>query len=90
MIEEYLNTSKLMMREFANRVFLNEKDLEIDTRRFASLRQKAENDILTDYLIDIANDRIGDLEIFIKDTSVIEKYREELIIFLQQLVKEKL
>jgi hypothetical protein len=69
---------------------LNEEDLEIDNRMFAALRQKTENIILSEYLIEKANERLENLEIFINDESVIEKYKNDIISFIQDLLREKL
>jgi hypothetical protein len=90
MIENHLEESKKILIELADRILLNDKDLEIDNRMFAAVRQKAENIILSDYLLEKANERLENLEVFINDDSEIEMYRSKLITFIQNLLREKL
>lgn len=90
MIEEHLEESKQLIRDLADRILLNKEDLEIDNRMFAALRQKTENIILSDYLIEKANERLENLEIFISEESEIAKYKDDLIFFIRSLLREKL
>lgn len=90
MIEEHLEESKQLIRDLADKILLNEEDLETDKRMFAALRQKTENIILSDYLIEKANERLENLEVFVNDESVIEKYKNDLVSFIQDLLRKKL
>ncbi|HEY9082293.1 MAG TPA: hypothetical protein VIN73_03100 [Vicingaceae bacterium] len=90
MIEQHLEESKQQISDLADKILLNDEDLEIDNRMFASLRQKTENIILSDYLIEKANERLENLEVFISDESEVEKYKNDLISFIQDLLREKL
>ena len=90
LINQHLTESKKQIEDLANKVMLDKEDLEMDNRKFAALRQKAENTILSDYLIDLTNKRIEDLEIYINDEIEIENYKTEIIQFLRKTVKEKI
>jgi hypothetical protein len=90
MIEQHFDESKKQLIELADKIMLDDGDLEIDNRRFAPIYQKIENLTLSHYLIDLANERIENLEIFINDESEINDYRERLIHFLRDLVRERL
>lgn len=90
MIEEHFIESKRQLVELADKILLDKGDLDIDTRMFAPLHQKIENIVLSDYLIDLANERIENLEVFINDESKINEYKDRLIIYLRELVKERL
>lgn len=90
MIEEHFNESKEQLVNLADKIMLDEGDLEIDNRRFAPIYQKLENYTLMEYLIDLANERIENLEIFINDESIVNDYRERIIHFLRDLVRERL
>ena len=67
MIEEHLIESKRQIEELANQLMLNGQDLENDKWMFAHIKQKIENTILSEYLIDLTNKRIEDLEILFSD-----------------------
>ncbi|WP_010520317.1 hypothetical protein [Aquimarina agarivorans] len=90
MIEQHLEESKQQISDLADKILLNDEDLEIDNRMFAALRQKTENIILSDYLIEKANERLENLKVFISDESEVEKYKNDLISFIQELLREKL
>jgi hypothetical protein len=90
MVEEHFNESKQQLTNLADKIMLDEGDLQIDNRRFAPIYQKIENFTLSDYLIDLAHDRIENLEVFINDESVVNDYRERIIHFLRDLVRERL
>lgn len=90
MTEQHLEESKQLIRDLADKILLNEEDLDIDNRMFAALRQKTENIILSDYLLEKANERLENFELLINDESEIEKYRNDLISFIQDLLREKL
>ncbi len=90
LIREHLIESKKQLENLANQIMLNDDDLEIDNRLFAMLSQKAENVIISEHLIDLANERVEDLEVYISDESTIEAYQKKLIDFLRKLVKAKL
>lgn len=90
MIEQHLEESKNQIRALADKILLNDEDLEIDNRMFSALRQKIENMILSDSLIEKANERIEHLEVFISDELKVEKYKRELISFIHDLLREKL
>lgn len=90
MIDVHMLESKKKLTELADAVLLNSHDLELDTRFFAPLHQKMENFVLTDYLIELANERIEDLKVFINDETRIEVYKNQLIDFLRDLVRERL
>lgn len=89
-IEDHLAESKRQISEFANQIMLNEADLEDDQRPFAPILQKSENFILSDYLLELANKRIEDLEIYIGDSPESQDYADQLTVFLQDLLREKL
>lgn len=89
-IEEHLIETKKQITELADRIMLNDSDLEDDNRFFAPILQKSENIILSDYLRELANKRIVDLEIYIGDTPELENYKDRLIDFLRELLREKL
>jgi len=90
MIEEHFIESKQQLVVLADKIMLDEGDLEIDNRRFAPIHQKLENFTLMEYLIDLANERIENLEIYINDESIVNDYRERIIHFLRDLIRERL
>jgi hypothetical protein len=90
MIEEHFLESKKKLVELADKIMLDEGDLEIDNRMFAPILQKIENLTLSDYLIDLANKRIENLEVFENDETKINEYKERLINLLRELVRERL
>lgn len=89
-IEAHLNESKKQISELADRIMLNDADLDDDNRLFAPILQKTENIILSDYLIELANKRIEDLEVYIGDTPESQEYADQLTVYLQDLLREKL
>lgn len=90
MVQEHLAESKKKIVEFADKLLLNKDDLEVDNRMFAPLLKKLENVTLSEYLIDLANERIENLEVLVSDKEVIKNYKKELILFLQNTVRERL
>ncbi|MBK7128288.1 MAG: hypothetical protein IPM74_12315 [Crocinitomicaceae bacterium] len=89
-IQAHLVESKKQISELADRIMLNDADLEDDKRLFAPILQKTENIILSDYLIELANKRIEDLEVYIGDTPESQEYADQLTVYLQYLLREKL
>ncbi len=89
-IEAHLNESKKQISELADRIMLNDADLDDDNRLFAPILQKTENIILSDYLIELANKRIEDLEVYIGDTPESQEYADQLTVYLPDLLREKL
>ena len=90
MVEQHLNESKRMIAELAEKILLNKDDLEASNRMFGALKQKNENLQLTDYLIDLANERIENLKAYISTKEDIEVYKNTLIAFLQDVVRKKM
>lgn len=90
MVEQHLEETKEQLTKLANEILLNKDDLEQDNRMFASLRQKAENVIISDHLKDLANKRLENLEVFTNDKEVIEKYKEDVIDFMRKLLRKVL
>lgn len=89
-IEAHLIESKKQISELADRIMLNDADLDDDNRLFAPILQKTENIILSDYLIELANKRIEDLEVYIGDTPESQEYADQLTVYLPDLLREKL
>lgn len=90
MLKRHLEESKTLINELADKVLLNKTDQEADNRMFAPLFKKTENIILSEYLTDLANERIDDFKIYTTDKDIIAEYKNELIIFLQKTLRERL
>lgn len=87
---EHLEETKRLIIELADRVMLNKDDLSVDNRMFSKLHKVIDNYTLVDYLVDLANDRIENLQLFINDKNKIEDYKKEVKLFLKNTVLERI
>lgn len=90
MIQQHLEESKHLILKLSEKILLNKQDEAADKRMFAPLFTKTENTILSEYLIDLANERLEDLKTFTSDAEVISNYKNELTNFLRETIKQKL
>lgn len=86
--DTHIEESKSLILARAEKVLMNEGDLE--NKMFAKIQQKVENLILSDYLIELANERIENFKISITTQDIIDKYKEDLRLFLVQTLKQRL
>lgn len=90
MLKSHLEETKILITELADKILLNKTDQEADSRKFAPLFKKAENTILTEYLIELTNKRIEDFKKAEINQDKITEYKNETIEFLQRTLRERL
>lgn len=89
-ISEHLEETKKKLTDLAEKIMLNDEDLKLDNRLFGELIQKVENVVLLDYLIELANERLENLDLYTCDEEIHNKYYKIVIGFINQIIEEKI
>lgn len=87
---EHLAESKKLLEIRAKEIFLDKEDLQFDKSMFAPVKQKSNNVILSDYLLELANERLSSFKNLSNDEILSSKYKEELVSYLRTLLRSKL
>jgi hypothetical protein len=82
----HFEETKQMIWNKSKEIMSTDSDLVKDSRFFAPIRQKIENLGKTDQLQNLANKRLSDARLIFKDEKSVNKYRDELIYVLRDVV----
>ncbi|MFM1999176.1 MAG: hypothetical protein RL204_1123 [Bacteroidota bacterium] len=90
LFEQHLSESKILLERKAQEILLTKADYEGSKIMFAPLKKVLNNVIISDHLLDLANDRVASFRNLSNNSEEGARYKDEVCAFLRRLVRNKL